>query len=98
MIVEMRTYTLVPGGVKQYLDKYNALGRVRQTEILGNLLGLYQPESGNLNQIVFLWGYEDMSDRAKRRQCLMSDSVFTEFRQSTRTLLVSQENRFLTAV
>lgn len=98
MIVEMRTYTLVPGGVKQYLDKYNELGRARQTEILGNLLGLYQSESGNLNQLVFLWEYEDMNDRAKRRASLMSDPVFTEFRQTTRMLLLSQENRFLTTV
>ncbi|NLY65203.1 MAG: NIPSNAP family protein [Alcaligenaceae bacterium] len=95
MIIEMRTYTLAPGGVKAYLDKYNESGRARQTEILGNLLGLYQPQSGDLNQIIFLWGYKDMNEREQRRAQLMKDPVFTGFRQATRALLLKQENRFL---
>lgn len=98
MIVEMRTYTLVPGGVAEYTRHYNESGRAIQERILGRLLGLYQSESGELNQLVFLWGYEGHDDRVARRKTLMADEGFAVFRKATRHLLVRQESRMLSAL
>lgn len=96
MIHELRTYTLVPGGVREYLRIYNEIGREVQTRLLGNLVALLTPESGDLNQLVFLWAFDTYEDRSRRRAQLIADPRFTEFRKQTRHLLVRQENRLLT--
>lgn len=98
MIMEMRRYTLMPGGVREYLRLYNELGRAVQGEILGDLVALMQPESGDLNQLVFLWRYESYDERVRRRRILMEDERFTAFRKAVRPLMVSQHSRLLTAV
>ena len=93
MLHELRTYTLTPGGTREYLRIYNEIGREVQTRLLGNLVVLLTPESDDLNQLVFLWAFESFEDRARRRAQLMGDPVFTEFRKAVRQLLVRQESR-----
>jgi NIPSNAP len=95
MIVEQRIYTLATGAVPEYVRIYNELGRSVQCEILGNLLGFYQHEFGELNQLMFLWGFDSLDERARRRQVLMADTRFKQFRDATRHLLVRQDNRLL---
>lgn len=96
MLHELRTYTLVPGGVREYLRLYNEAGREVQTELLGRLVSLMQPESGDLNQLIYLWAFDDFEDRRQRRVRLMADERFTAFRKSVRHLLVRQESQLLT--
>ena len=98
MMVEMRTYTLVPGGVAEYTRHYSPEIRALQERILGRLLGLYQTETGELNQLVFLWGYKGYDERMARRKTLMADADFAAFRKATRHLVLRQENRFLSAL
>lgn len=95
MIHEIRTYTLVPGGVREYLRIYNELGRQVQTELLGNLVALLTPESGDLNQLVYHWAFESFEDRSRRRAQLTADPRFTEFRKQVRHLLIQQDSRLL---
>jgi len=95
MMMEMRTYTLVPGGSAEYLRIYNQSARALQTRILGNLAGLYRSETGELNQLVFLWAYESLDERASRRARLAENAEFAAFRKSVRHLLVRQESRIL---
>jgi NIPSNAP len=96
MLHELRTYTLVPGGVREYLRLYNEAGRAVQAEVLGRLVSLMQPESGDLNQLIYLWAFDNFEDRRQRRARLMADERFTAFRQSVRHLLVQQESQLLT--
>ena len=98
MIYEMRTYSLIPGRIREYLQLYNELGRAVQTDILGNLLSLMAPESGDQNQLIYIWEYENFDDRKKRRAILLENEQFTAFRKASRHLLVRQENRFLNRV
>jgi hypothetical protein len=97
MHIEMRTYSLVPGGAAEYLRLYNAMGRAIQTAILGRLVGVYQSDVGELNQLVFLWSFDSLDERQRRRRELMADEGFAEFRKASRHLLLRQENRLLTA-
>ncbi|MBL0422918.1 NIPSNAP family protein [Ramlibacter sp. AW1] len=97
MLVEMRTYSFGPGGAADYLKAYNGRPRQLQSEILGRLLGLYQSEVGELNQLVFLWGFDSHDERDRRRRALMADAEFAEFRRGTRHLVLRQENRLLSA-
>ncbi len=95
MLYELRTYTLVPGGSREYLKTYNEIGREAQVRVLGGLVHLLRPESGDLNQLVFLWEYQNFEDRRERRERLIADPAFTEFRKRTRHLLVRQESQLM---
>lgn len=93
MIHEIRTYTLVPGGVREYLRIYNEIGREVQTTLLGNLVALLTPESGDLNQLIFHWAFDSFEDRSRRRAQLAADPQFTAFRKQVKHLLIQQDSR-----
>jgi hypothetical protein len=64
---------------------------------LGEPLGVYTVEIGQLNTLVYLWGFNDLTDRAVRRAALAADPEFAAFRREVRNLLVGQSNRILIA-
>lgn len=96
MIIEERNYLVRPGAAAKYAQLWDEYGREPQVRILGNLLGFYVTEVGELNTLVYLWGYEGLDDRVKRRAELAADPDFAAFRAQVRDLLVSQTNRILT--
>jgi hypothetical protein len=96
MIVEERNYTLVPGGAVRYLDLWRSVGRIPQVAHLGDPLGVYTVEIGELNTLVYLWQFSDLTDRTARRAALAADADFAAFRREVRALLLNQSNRILT--
>lgn len=96
MIVEERNYLVRPGTVARYAGLWAEYGREPQERILGDLLGFYTTEVGELNTLVYLWGYRSLEDRDARRARLAADADFTVFRKQVRDLLVRQTNRILT--
>ena len=97
MLVEKRTYTLYPGKAAEYMKNYRELGLEIQLRILGNLVGWYTTEIGsNINQIVHMWAYQDLNDRAKRRAELAKNPDWTQkYLPSIRPLVMSQESCIL---
>lgn len=96
MLVEMRTYTTHPGKLGEYLALYEAEGLAVQKRVLGRMVGYYRSEIGALNQVVHLWAYTDLVERAQRRQVLLADPDFKAYVRKMLPLLVSQESRVLT--
>ncbi len=96
MLVEMRTYTTHPGKLGEYLALYEAEGLAVQKRVLGRMVGYYRSEIGALNQVVHLWAYTDLVERAQRRQALLADPDFKAYVRKMLPLLVSQESRVLT--
>lgn len=80
MIVEMRTYAVPVGLLDEFLSLYAAAGYTVQAKHLGEPLGYYTTEVGELGQVVHLWQYEDMADRQKRRTALMCDPEWLAYR------------------
>jgi NIPSNAP len=95
MIVEQRTYTTLPGRVRDYLALYETEGLAIQKRILGRLVGYYRSEIGDLNQIVHLWAYSDLDERLQRRAVLLADPGFKAYVQKMLPLLARQESRIL---
>lgn len=95
MFVEQRIYTLVPGGTAEYVKVYEACGRAVQERLLGQMLGYYTRDIGELNQLIYLWPFESMDERTRRRAALMADPDFKTFRGKIRHLVVKQENSLL---
>ena len=95
MIVEERIYSLQIGAVPEYLRLYEAEGLTIQRPILGRLIGYFSTDIGPQHQIVHLWAYRDMSERAERRARLLADPRWKDYVQKTRPLQISQENKIL---
>ena len=95
MLVEQRTYTTHPGKWRDYLMLYEAQGLEVQRRILGRMVGYYYSEIGGLNQIVHLWAYEDLNERAARRAELMADADWRAYVVNMLPLLQNQESKIL---
>jgi hypothetical protein len=95
MIVEERIYTLEAGKVGEYLRLYEEEGLAIQTRILPKLVGYFSTEFGPLNQVVHLWAYESLDQRAERRAELMADPGWQAYVAKIRPLLVRMENKLL---
>ena len=95
MIVEERTYTLKPGTVHVDYEDYNPRGLAIQTRILGNLIGYFHTEIGELNRVVHLWGYDSLAEREKRRKALFEDKDWLEYLAQSPDMVVAMESRIL---
>jgi hypothetical protein len=95
MIVEERIYTLYPGKVSEMVKLYGEEGLALQQRHLGEFIGYFSTETGNLNQVVFMWGYDSLDDRAARRERLAQDPEWQRYLQKAVQLILTQENRIL---
>lgn len=95
MIVEERIYTLQAGQAAAYLAAYEAEGLAIQKPILGQMVGYYSTEFGPLNQIVHLWAYEDLAERAERRGRLLANPAWKAYSARVRPMVLTQENKVL---
>lgn len=96
MIVDHRTYTLRPGGLAEYVKAYQEEGLAVQTRHLGKPIGWYTSmDIGALNQIVHLWAYEDLADRAKRRAAMQADPAWGAYLKKVQPLIMHMENKIL---
>ena len=73
MLVDHRTYVIKPGKMQAYLDIYEQYGYAAQVRHLGKPLVHMFTESGDMNNLVHIWVYEDAADRAKRRAAMQAD-------------------------
>ena len=96
MIVDHRTYTLHPGKMKEYVERYEREGKEVQTRHLGQPVGWYtSTDIGALNQVVHLWAYESLEDRARRRAAMAADPEWLAFLAKQTPLIQHQENKIL---
>ncbi|MGE0152108.1 MAG: NIPSNAP family protein [Reyranellaceae bacterium] len=96
MIVDERSYTLVPGTLKQWQALYEQEGLPVQQRILGNLLGFFVTEIGTLNTIVHWWGYENFAERERRRAQMAADPAWQAYLAKSAPYMQRMENRILT--
>ena len=98
MVVDFRQYTLKTGSVQAFLEMFEKEGLEPQKRILGNFMGIYRTEVGDINQIVMMFGYADAGDRERRRAALYRDPAFAAYLAKARELIVRQEVRLLVSV
>lgn len=95
MLVEQRTYDILPARVPDFYALYQAQGMEVQIRHLGRMLGYYSSEFGALNQVIHLWGYHDLEERARRRAALFADEQWRDYFAEVLPLIVRQESRVL---
>jgi len=95
MIVEERIYTLHAGKVPEMMKLYGEEGLALQQKYLGRFIAYFSTETGNLNQVVFMWGYDSLDDRTARRERMARDPEFQAYLKKVQPLILTQENRIL---
>ena len=65
MIYEFRTYTLKPGGVPKFEEIFGEA--LPHREKYSKLAAFWHTEVGPLNQVIHVWGYEDVQQRSEIR-------------------------------
>lgn len=97
MIYELRTYRLKTGATSEYIRRVKTQGIEIQKRHLGHLIGYFTTELGPLNQVVHIWAYEDLQDRADRRARLASDAEWLAFVPCIQELIEAMDTRIMTA-
>jgi hypothetical protein len=95
MIYEIRTYTLKPGNVAEYEKRFAEAVEVRSK--YSPLYGMWHTEIGPLNQIVHMWAYDSLQQRADTRAAAGRDTS-GKWPPKTNDLLVAQETDILTPI
>jgi hypothetical protein len=95
MIVDVRTYTLLPRKMPRYLELFetHALPVMQRHGL--ELLGYYVSQIGALNQVVHLWRYDSLADLEKKRSARDADPGWGEYLSLTDGLVLMQENKIM---
>ncbi|SAL30394.1 NIPSNAP family protein [Caballeronia udeis] len=97
MLYEIRTYTFKPLRGAEWLALYKSEGLPLQQEFLGELVGFFTTEIGDISQIVHIWAYKSLDDRLERRDRMAADSRWQAFGSKVKALdiFVSMESRIM---
>jgi len=95
VIVEERTYHVITGKLPEVVKMYEDEGIALQQEYLGNLLGWFTVDVGELSSVVSLWGYSSYGEREERRGRLQADERWKSFLGRLQPLLHTQWNRIM---
>jgi hypothetical protein len=95
MIVEERSYHIYTGKLPEVVRMYTEEGTAIQQEHIGNLLGAFTVDIGDVSSIVHLWGYDSFAERERRRPLLQADPRWTDFLARLQPLIHTQKTRIL---
>ncbi len=100
MLLDVRTYKLRPGTLNAHFELYEKYGKAPQTRHLGQPLAYLKTETGDPNEYVHIWVYEDAADRETKRAAMQSDPDWQAYTKRSAELgaLVRQNNKLMTPV
>jgi hypothetical protein len=99
MIYELRTYTLKPGAAPTAAKNSGEVGKDIRGDNYGKLEGYWMTEVGPLNQVMHLWSYADLNERARLRGELSQNERWrNEYLPLIRPILLRQDIRLMNAV
>src|ERR1700759_720301 len=99
MIYELRTYTVKPGSVGDMVKAASEVSTDIRGNNFGKLEGYWFSEIGALNQVLHMWSYSDLNERARLRAELQKNTRWTsEDIPLIRPLLLRQDVRLLNAL
>ena len=96
-IVDHRIYTIRPRKMNEFLDVFDRLAMPILLRTLGHPLGFGTTWVGPQNQVVHLWGYDDLTDYERRSAARDSDRDFPAYLKASEHLIDSQETRLIRA-
>src|SRR5438093_4591372 len=76
MLYEVRTYTLRPGTVGEFEERFAKRHPLREKH--SKLGAFWHTDFGPLNQVVHVWPYEDLQHRMAVREAMAKDSALAQ--------------------
>jgi hypothetical protein len=99
MIYELRTYTVKQGTQPEVIKNASTVSRAIRKDDYGKLEAYWSTDIGPLNQVMHLWSYSDLNERARLRGELAKNPRWTtEYTPLIRPHLIRQDNRLLNPV
>jgi hypothetical protein len=95
MIIDLRTYTYLPGKFRKFLKGYQDVGFALTSKHLGTTLGVLRSESGVQNRTFQFFMYEDSDHRDRCRAGMIADPAWAEFVKMDGDALLQQSNVLL---
>jgi hypothetical protein len=95
LIVEERSYHVYTGKLPELVRLYAEEGTAVQQEHLGNLIGAFTVDVGDVSTIVHLWGYDSYAERERRRPLLQADQRWKDLLVKIQPLIHTQRTRIL---
>ncbi|MBM3505027.1 MAG: NIPSNAP family protein [Alphaproteobacteria bacterium] len=95
MIIDYRAYTFRVGTVPTFLKMFEQEGMAIQQRVLGHFVGMFRTEVGNVNEVIHMWAYDNVSERERRRAELAKTPEFDAYVRKARELITSQDVRLL---
>jgi hypothetical protein len=92
-LYELRWYRTHTGKAGEWLDHFKAIMPTR--EKYSRRVGLWQTEMGQLNEVVHLWAYPDLNERASVRGKLAQDPEWQGFLGTAVPLLAHMQSVIL---
>ena len=85
-VYELRNYRAKPGGAaKQWLELFTAA--LEHREKYSKIVGLWQTEAGQPNEVCHIWAYADLNQRAAARGAAVKDPGWQAFLSKSAPLL-----------
>jgi hypothetical protein len=99
MIYELRTYTVRQGTLPEVVKNASTVSREVRKDDYGKLEGYWLTDIGPLNQVMHLWSYADLNERARLRAELAKNPRWTgEYIPLIRPHLIRQDIRLLNGI
>ena len=95
MIVNIRTYTLVPRQMPKYLKLFEDLGLPAMRRHGLDLMGYYTSVVGPQNQLVHIWRYHSMADMEAKRAARDADPQWHDFLSKTEGMVLMQDDKIM---
>lgn len=92
-LYELRRYTTHPGKAPEWLALIKDAAPSRRK--LSPIVGVWSSEIGALNQVLHLWSYRDLNERAAIRDKARSDPAWRDFVGKVPPLLMRMESTIL---
>ncbi|MBX9589202.1 MAG: NIPSNAP family protein [Hyphomonadaceae bacterium] len=99
MIYELRTYTVRQGTLPEVVKAASTVSRDIRKDDFGKLEGYWHSDIGPLNQVMHMWSYADLNERARLRAELARNPRWnSEYISLIRPHVMRQDIRLLTSV
>ncbi|MGR8949823.1 MAG: NIPSNAP family protein [Gammaproteobacteria bacterium] len=96
MIYDHRTYAIYPGKMNDFLEAYENQGYPIQKKYLEKCHGWFvSMDIGALNQVVHIWAFTDLNDRAARRAKMAADPAWGMYLAVATPFIQTMENKIL---
>ena len=95
MIIDHRTYNIVPRMMGEYLKVFEEFAMPVQRRHLGEPILFTVTEVGQQDQVIHLWAYKDYADLEARRAARNADPEWKIYMEKSRPLVLSQETKLI---